>query len=75
MSRTYEDLQYTVEEWAGDNWRIIEALARVGNISIASAAYWAALAARRRSRIILCRKAQIQGSIAPFTSSPFAPAF
>ena len=59
MSRTHEDLQYTVEEWADDNSRIVEVLARVGNISIAYATYWAALAARPRSRIILCRKAQI----------------
>ena len=57
MSRAYEDLQYTVEEWAQDNSRIVEVLARVGSLRLAYATYWAALAARPRSRIILRQKA------------------
>jgi hypothetical protein len=57
MSRAHENLQYTVEEWTADNSRIIEVLARVGNLSIAYAAYWAALTARPESRIVLRQKA------------------
>ena len=57
MSRAHENLQYTVEEWAPDNSSIIEVLARVGNLSVAYAAYWAALAARPKRRIVLRQKA------------------
>ena len=51
MGRAHEDLQYTIEEWAADDSRIIEMLARVGSLNVAYAAYWAALVARPRSRI------------------------
>ena len=51
MGRAHEDLQYTIEEWAADDSRIIEVLARVGSLNVAYAAYWAALVARPRSRI------------------------
>ena len=57
MSRAHEDLQYTVEEWADDSSRIIEVLARAGSLSVAYAAYRAAIAARPRSRIVLRQKA------------------
>ena len=57
MSGAHEDLQYTVEEWTTDNSRIIEVLARAGSLSVAYAAYWAALAARPRSRIVLRQRA------------------
>ena len=50
-------LQHTIEEWAADDSRIIEVLARAGSLSVAYAAYWAALAARPRSRIVLRQRA------------------
>ena len=57
MSRAHEDLQFAIEEWAADHSRIIEVLARAGSLSVAYAAYWAALAARPRSRIVLRQRA------------------
>jgi hypothetical protein len=52
MSRAHEDLQYTVEEWATDDSRLIEVLASAGSLSVAYAAYPAASVARPWSRIV-----------------------
>jgi hypothetical protein len=46
MRRPPEKLQYAIEEWASDDSRMIEVLARAGSLSVAYAAYWAALAAK-----------------------------
>lgn len=57
MSRPHEDLLYTIEEWALDDSRCTEVLARVHLMSVAWSAYWACVAARPKSRIVLRKQA------------------
>lgn len=52
-----EDLQYAVEEWTADNATRLEVIARAGVLSVAWSAFWAALAARPKGRIVLRQKA------------------
>ena len=58
MSRPTETLDYIIEEWAPDDSRPLEVIARASILSVAYAAYWAALAARPKGRIVLRQKAQ-----------------
>jgi len=39
MSRPLEDLRYAVEEWAPDNSRPVEIIARVGDLAVAMSAF------------------------------------
>ena len=57
MSRHWEDLRFTVEEWAADNKQPIEVIARVGVLTVAMSAYWSAAAARPKARIVLRERA------------------
>ena len=53
-----EDLRYAVEEWAPDNSRLLEVIARVGDLSVAMSAFWSAAAARPKAMNILRHKAR-----------------
>jgi len=57
MARPTEQLDYIIEEWARDDSRPLEVIARAGTLSVAYAAYWAAVAARPKGRIVLRQKA------------------
>jgi hypothetical protein len=46
------------KQWAADEFRPLGVIARAGILSVAYAAYWAALAARPKGRIVLRQKAQ-----------------
>ena len=41
-----------------DNSRLVEVIARVGDLTVAMSAYWAAATARPKARIVLRQKAR-----------------
>ncbi len=52
-----DDLCYWIEEWTTDNTKPLQVIARASILSVAYSAYWAAIAARPRGRIVLRQKA------------------